>query len=64
MEKKIVNNYGSFDVTFVKSKGSTMWDVNGKKYIDFIAGIGVNDCLFAVESAPLNVFDAVHFDEG
>ena len=44
MEKKIVNNYGSFDVTFVKSKGSTMWDVNGKKYIDFIAGIGVN-CL-------------------
>ena len=44
MEKKIVNNYGSFDVTFVKSKGSTMWDVKGKKYIDFIAGIGVN-CL-------------------
>ena len=44
MEKKIVNNYGSFDVTFEKSKGSTMWDVNGKKHIDFIAGIGVN-CL-------------------
>ena len=44
MEKLIVNNYGSFDVTFVKSKGSTMWDANGKKYIDFIAGIGVN-CL-------------------
>ena len=44
MEKIIVNNYGSFDVTFEKAKGSTMWDVNGKKYIDFIAGIGVN-CL-------------------
>ena len=44
MEKKIVNNYGSFDVTFAKAKVSTMWDVNGKKYIDFIAGIGVN-CL-------------------
>ncbi|WP_318662768.1 acetylornithine/succinylornithine family transaminase [Treponema sp.] len=44
MEKLIVNNYGSFDVTFAKSKGSTMWDINGKKYIDFIAGIGVN-CL-------------------
>ncbi len=44
MEKLIVNNYGSFDVTFKKSKGATMWDVNGKKYIDFIAGIGVN-CL-------------------
>ena len=44
MEKKILNNYGSFDVVFTKGKGSTMWDVNGKKYIDFLSGIGVN-CL-------------------
>lgn len=44
MEKLIVNNYGSFDVTFAKGKCATMWDVNGKKYIDFISGIGVN-CL-------------------
>ncbi len=44
MEKKIVNNYGSFDVVFEKSKGATMWANDGKKYIDFIAGIGVN-CL-------------------
>lgn len=44
MEKLVVNNYGSFDVTFAKGKSATMWDVNGKKYIDFIAGIGVN-CL-------------------
>lgn len=44
MEKLIVNNYSSFDVTFAKGKSATMWDVNGKKYIDFISGIGVN-CL-------------------
>lgn len=44
MEKMILNNYGSFDVTFAKGKGATMYDVNGKKYIDFISGIGVN-CL-------------------
>ncbi len=44
MEKKIVNNYGSFDVVFEKSKGASMWANDGKKYIDFIAGIGVN-CL-------------------
>ncbi|MBP5401548.1 MAG: acetylornithine/succinylornithine family transaminase [Treponema sp.] len=44
MEKVVVNNYGSFDIAFAKSKGSIMWDINGKKYIDFIAGIGVN-CL-------------------
>ena len=44
MEKKILNNYGSFDIVFEKGKGSTLWDVNGKKYIDFLSGIGVN-CL-------------------
>ena len=42
--KIVVNNYGSFDVTMVKGKGSTCWDTNGKKYIDFLAGIAVN-CL-------------------
>ena len=42
--KIVVNNYGSFDVTFVKGKGSTCYDSNGKKYIDFLAGIAVN-CL-------------------
>ena len=25
----------------VKAKGSSMWDINGKKYIDLIAGISV-----------------------
>ena len=44
MEKMILNNYGSFDLTFVKGKNATMWDAKGKKYIDFISGIGVN-CL-------------------
>ena len=42
--KIVVNNYGSFDVTFVKGNGSTCYDINGKKYIDFLAGIAVN-CL-------------------
>ena len=40
----IANNYGSFDVTFKSGKGATLTDVNGKKYIDFLAGIAVN-CL-------------------
>ena len=42
--KQILNNYGSFDVTFVKGKGSILTDVNGKQYVDFLAGIAVN-CL-------------------
>ena len=39
---RVLNNYGSFDVTFVKGKGAVLTDVNGKKYIDFLAGIAVN----------------------
>ena len=27
---KVLNNYGSFDVTFVKGNGSTLTDINGK----------------------------------
>ena len=42
MEKKVVNNYGSFDTVFVKGKGATLWDKDGKKFIDFISGIGCN----------------------
>ena len=44
MQKKVVNNYGSFETVFVKGKGATLWDKDGKKFIDFIAGIGCN-CL-------------------
>jgi acetylornithine/N-succinyldiaminopimelate aminotransferase len=44
MEKKIVNNYGSFDKMFVKGKSARLVDSEGRTYIDFIAGIGVN-CL-------------------
>lgn len=40
--KTVVNNYGSFDITMKKGKGSTVYDVNGRKYIDFLAGIAVN----------------------
>ena len=42
--KQILNNYGSFDVTFAKGEGSILTDVNGKEYVDFLAGIAVN-CL-------------------
>ncbi len=42
--KQVLNNYGSFDVTFVKGQGSTLYDAKGKKYIDFLSGIAVN-CL-------------------
>ena len=47
--KTVVNNYGSFDVTFSHGKGAILYDVNGKKYIDFLAGIAVNSLGYAYE---------------
>ncbi|WP_162510848.1 aminotransferase class III-fold pyridoxal phosphate-dependent enzyme, partial [Treponema endosymbiont of Eucomonympha sp.] len=44
MAGKIVNNYGSLPVVFVSGNGATLTDDKGKRYIDFVAGIGVN-CL-------------------
>lgn len=41
-KNNVVNNYGSFDITFVHGKNATLWDDSGKKYIDFMSGIGVN----------------------
>ncbi|MGN0523813.1 MAG: aspartate aminotransferase family protein [Eubacterium sp.] len=37
----VAHSYGRFDVCLTKGKGSTLYDDNGKKYIDFGSGIGV-----------------------
>lgn len=37
----VVHSYGRFDVVLKEGKGSTLYDENGKKYIDFGSGIGV-----------------------
>ncbi len=38
----IANTYARADITFVKGKGSYLFDENGKKYLDFGSGIAVN----------------------
>ncbi len=38
----IVNTYARQNVEIVKGKGATCYDQNGKQYIDFGSGIGVN----------------------
>ncbi len=37
----IAHSYGRFDVCLTNGKGSTLYDEEGKKYIDFGSGIGV-----------------------
>ena len=38
----VAGTYARFPLTIVKGKGSTVWDDEGKKYIDFSTGIAVN----------------------
>ncbi len=43
-EQFIIHTYGRVDVALAEGKNARAWDVEGKEYIDFTSGIGVN-CL-------------------
>lgn len=38
----VMNTYGRFPVALDHGEGATLWDIEGKKYIDLASGIGVN----------------------
>jgi acetylornithine/N-succinyldiaminopimelate aminotransferase len=38
-----MNTYGRYPIAMVKGKGSWVWDANGKRYLDFVTGIAVNN---------------------
>ena len=43
MEKRyLLQNYGRHPLVLQRGDGPYMWDLDGKRYLDFIAGIGVN----------------------
>lgn len=37
-----MHTYGRFDIVLDHGKGATLWDADGKKYVDLTSGIGVN----------------------
>jgi len=39
----VMNTYNRFPVVFVKGRGTRLYDQEGKEYLDFVAGIGVNN---------------------
>ncbi|MGC2423399.1 MAG: acetylornithine transaminase [Nitrospirota bacterium] len=41
--KYLMNTYGRFPVVFVRGRGMRLWDSDGKEYLDFLAGIAVNN---------------------
>lgn len=36
-----IHTYARLPVLFTKGEGCTLWDINGKSYLDFLSGIGV-----------------------
>ena len=40
-EQYVMHSYGRFPVALDHGTGATLWDVDGREYIDFTAGIGV-----------------------
>ncbi|MFT5387618.1 MAG: acetylornithine/N-succinyldiaminopimelate aminotransferase [Lysobacterales bacterium] len=42
-KKYILNTYGRIEGIFVKGKGMTLTDIDGKKYLDFFPGWGVSN---------------------
>ena len=41
VNENIMNTYRRFPVVLVKGSGARVWDINGKEYLDFVAGIAV-----------------------
>ncbi len=41
-EKNVVPSYSRFDLVLQRGEGSAVWDVNGKRYLDFGGGIAVS----------------------
>ena len=48
-QQYVMPSYSRFPVALDHGKGATLWDVNGKEYIDFTSGIGVCSLGYANE---------------
>ncbi len=41
-QKYLLNTYARYPVAMARGKGVYLWDVDGKRYLDFLSGLGVN----------------------
>lgn len=42
-EQCVMKTYGRFPLVAVRGEGCRLWDVDGKSYLDFVAGVAVNN---------------------
>ena len=53
-DKYVMKTYGRYPLVPVKGEGCYLWDADGNKYLDFLAGVAVNNlghCHPAVSAA-------------
>ena len=41
-QESLQNNYGTPSITLTHGKGASVWDIEGKEYLDFLGGIATN----------------------
>ncbi len=42
-DKYIMKTYGRYPIVPVRGEGCQLWDADGKRYLDFLAGVAVNN---------------------
>ena len=52
-----LQTYERFDVAIAHGKGATLWDLEGKEYIDFTSGIGVNSVGYGNEQWAWSIYE-------
>ena len=58
--KYVAKNYGRYPIGLGRGKGMVVWDASGKKYIDFIAGLAVDN----LGHCPPTVVNAIRKQAG
>ena len=58
--KYVAKNYGRYPIGLVRGKGMVVWDASGKKYIDFVAGLAVDN----LGHCPPTVVNAIRKQAG
>ncbi len=56
-EGYVLQTYGRNQVAIDRGEGATLWDTEGKKYIDFTSGIGVCSLGYANEKWARTIYD-------
>ena len=58
--KHVAQNYGRYPIGLVRGKGTSVWDASGKKYVDFVAGLAVDN----LGHCPPTVVNAIRKQAG